>query len=592
MNPELAYFLKINVGIALFYAFYRLFFYKDTFFHWRRTTLLCFFLLSLIYPMMNIQDWVKEQEPMVAMANLYATIVLPEFTVQSQKVDWRNILLDTSGFLYWGGVALLLIRLLIQLCCIIRLRINSRVEEIKGIRVHLLKEEAGPFSFFHWIFVHPASHSEEELGEILTHELAHARQHHSADVIVSELMCIICWFNPFVWLMKREVRSNLEYMADNRVIQTGHDYKSYQFHLLGLAHQKAAATLSNSFNVLPLKNRIKMMNKKRTKEIGRTKYLIFLPLAALLMIISNIEAVARTTEKWAKEIGQTVKQEIAPTVAVATPPQDKKKEPQQKVKPPQGEEEAPIFEVVEQMPDFPGGMVALMKFINTTIQYPKEAQAAGTQGRVIVLFVVEVDGTVTNQKIVKSVEPSLDAEALRIASKMPKWIPGKQKGKAVRTAFSIPVMFRLNSQGKAEEIKSSQLSEIVAVGYATDEEVQKEVVFEVVEEMPKFPGGMEALMKHLAQNIKYPSDAQKDKIEGRVIVQMIIDKEGYVTAPQVIRSVSTSLDAEAIRVLSTLPQWEPGKQRGQTVLVKYTIPITFKLTEPVRQPVVASVAKN
>lgn len=101
--------------------------------------------------------------------------------------------------------------------------------------------------------------------------------------------------------MKREVRGNLEYMADHRVLETGHDSKSYQYHLLGLAHHKAAANLSNSFNVLPLKNRIKMMNKRRTKEIGRTKYLMFLPLAGILMIVSNIEMVARTTENLQKK---------------------------------------------------------------------------------------------------------------------------------------------------------------------------------------------------------------------------------------------------------------------------------------------------
>ena len=129
-----------------------------------------------------------------------------------------------------------------------------------------IEERYRTFSFFHWIFIHPESHTESEISEIITHEETHARQYHSADVLVSEIMCTFCWFNPFVWLMKREVRGNLEYMADHRVLETGHDSKSYQYHLLGLAHHKAAANLSNSFNVLPLKNRIKMMNKRRTKK--------------------------------------------------------------------------------------------------------------------------------------------------------------------------------------------------------------------------------------------------------------------------------------------------------------------------------------
>lgn len=597
MTPELAYFLKINVGIALFYAFYRLFFYKDTFFQWRRTALLGFFILSLVYPLMNLQEWIKDNEPMVAMADLYANVVLPEFVIeeQAQTTDWKSLLLSSGNYLYFGGVALLLLRFLIQFSCIIRLRISCRSEKVQGVRIRLLPHEAGPFSFFHWIFVHPASHTDEEMGEILTHELTHARQHHSVDVIISELMCIGCWFNPFVWLMKREVRSNLEYMADHRVIQTGYDHQSYQFHLLGLAHQKAAANLSNSFNVLPLKNRIKMMNKKRTKEIGRTKYLIFLPLAALLMIISNIEAVARTTKSIAKEVVQVMEQRIeAPSELpanfeqVPTAPQDKKKVDQEKVKATSTDQEEPLFEVVEEMPDFPGGMVRLMEYLATNLRYPGEAHAKGVQGRVIVLFIVEKDGSISHPKVVKSVNPDLDAEALRVISTMPKWKPGRQKGKDVRVKYTVPVMFRLKDEigVKAEEIKQSQLEEVVAVGYMPTDEVvptPDTPIFEVVEQMPKFPGGASGIMNYLARNIKYPARAQESKKQGRVIVQIVIDKEGNVTDPRVVNSVSPLLDAEAIRVVSNMPKWEPGMQRGQKVSVRYTLPIVFRL-QPIAVP--------
>ena len=138
----LAYFLKINVAIALFYAFYRLFFYKDTFFTWRRVALLCFFAVSAVYPLLNIQTWITEQEPMVAMADLYADIVLPEFTLTPEKTtfDWKSILLQTAGFVYWGGVALLAGRFLVQLAGIIRLAFRSRKTKIGNTNVHLLKQ--------------------------------------------------------------------------------------------------------------------------------------------------------------------------------------------------------------------------------------------------------------------------------------------------------------------------------------------------------------------------------------------------------------------------------------------------------------------
>ena len=674
----LAYFLKINVAIALFYAFYRLFFYKDTFFTWRRVALLCFFAVSVVYPLLNIQTWITAQEPMVAMADLYADIVLPEFTLTPEKTtfDWKAILLQTAGFVYWGGVALLAARFLIQLAGIIRLAFRSRKTKIGNTNVHLLKQASGPFSFFHWIFIHPTSHTEDELSEILTHEQTHANQWHSIDVLVSEIVCTFCWFNPFAWLMKREIRTNLEYLADNRVLETGHDSKAYQYHLLGLSHHKAAATIYNSFNVLPLKKRIKMMNKKRTREIGRTKYLMFLPLAALLMIISNIEAVARTTKEVARDVIEAVEDNLtsdptAPDMEVATetapletpaPQQDKdklvtykgvvvdkdgkavegaeffvdgdyklpqgqsyvtgkngnfsfkafenakmiviwkkdgkmmgvpatvNKENNSNMKivmdrewqnPPADDPDNPVFEVVETMPEYPnGGMPGMMEFLSKNIRYPVNAQKNGTQGRVTVQFIVNTDGSISNIGILRRVDPELDGEAVRVISAMPKWKPGMQKGKPVRVKYTVPVMFRLNDEKKEEFKPVPKIDEsIVVVGYASQEKspAEEDVVFEVVEQMPSFAGGMGGLMRYLSKNIKYPVAAQKAGAQGQVIVQVIIDSNGNVTNPKITKSVDPSLDAEAIRVTSNMPKWQPGMQRGKAVNVKYTFPIDFKL---------------
>lgn len=604
MTPELAYFLKINVAIVLFYAFYRLFFYKDTFFHWRRVALLCFFAISLLYPLLNIQGWIKAHEPMVAMADLYATIILPEQIITPQQdptMNWQELIILFMKIIYWSGVIALTTRFLVQLGSIIRLHIQCPKSTMQGVHVHLLKKENGPFSFFHWIFIHPQSHTESEIGEIITHEETHARQYHSVDVLISELMCTFFWFNPFIWLMKREVRGNLEYMADHRVLETGHDSKSYQYHLLGLAHHKAAANLSNSFNVLPLKNRIKMMNKRRTKEIGRTKYLMFLPLAALLMIVSNIEMVARTTEKFAKEVMEQATTQVIPepeAVTISMPPaeeiqkmalpQDKKvkevSETQIKNVP-----DSVIFEVVEEMPGFPGGQGALMQYLARNVKYPVEAQTKGIQGRVIVSFIVRKDGNISDIKVIRSVDPYLDKEAARVIAAMPKWKPGKQRGETVNVRFTVPVMFRLTGPEtpKAEEIKQSDLEEVVVVGYGLKEDSTPDAVgiktgdteptFKVVETMPKFPGGTAGLMKYLARSIKYPTIAQKNKEQGRVIIKMVVGKDGSLSDIKVLRSVSPSLDAEAIRVVGNMPKWEPGQQRGQAVAVEYTLPIVFRL---------------
>ena len=603
MTPELAYFLKINVGIIVFYIFYRLFFYKDTFFHWRRTALLCFLGVSLFYPMLNLQEWVKAHEPMVVIADLYATTLLPEVvfeeTITPTHTNWQEFATNSLSIIYFCGVILLFIRFIMQLTSIILLKIQCKVTEIQGVRVQILNKASGPFSFFHWIFVHPESHTQEELAEILTHEQTHAHQLHSADIMFSELICIACWFNPFIWLMKREIRNNLEYMADQRVLQTGYDYKVYQYHLLGLAHNKAAATLYNSFNVLPLKNRIKMMNKKRTKEIGRTKYLLFLPLAALLLIISNIEAVARTTKNFAREVIQTVEKSTEQvtkatgqipeqaTVEEVTIPKEipadidiTDKDPSAIMQKVNTGDDDDIFDVVEEMPVFPGGQTGLMEFIAKNLRYPVKAQKEGIQGRVIARFIVEKDGSVSNLAVARrSASSELDAEAIRVLSTMPKWTPGKQRGKEVRVKYTVPIAFRLSGP-EVEEIKDSKLMEVVVVGYAPkDDIITPEVVLESAEIMPKYPGGASGLMSYLARNIKYPFDAQQSKTQGRVVIQMIVNKDGHVISPKVIQSVSPSLDAEAIRVVMGMPRWEPGKNDGQTVAVQYTLPITFKLQQ-------------
>ena len=109
------------------------------------------------------------------------------------------------------------------------------------------------------------------------------------------------------------------------------------------------------------------------------------------------------------------------------------------------------------------------------------------------------------------------------------------------------------------------------------EEGDEGEVFQVVEQMPEFPGGMDKLMEYLSKNIKYPSIAQENNIQGRVIVEFVVNKDGSIVEPKVMRSVDTSLDNEAMRVIKSMPKWTPGKQRGKAVRVRYTVPVLFRL---------------
>ena len=540
MTPEFAYLLKVNVAFVLFYAFYRLFFYKDTFFKLRRAILLAVFGLALFYPLLNIQDWVRQQEPIADVIYMYSAM-LPEATAKADaaaSVDWYGWLLGSLGFIYWGIVAFLCGRFLVQLSSILWLAHTSERVVIHETPVYALRKAAGPFSFFRMVFLHPESHSDKETDEILTHECTHVSQWHSIDEILSEMMCMACWFNPFVWLLKREVRHNLEYLADNTVIQSGYDSKSYQYHLLGLAHHQSVTTLYNSFNVLHLKNRIMMMNKKRSPGSVRTNYLIFIPLVGILMLLSNIEAVARLTVRLANEAT------VSNAMVTATDVSSKSREVNEQV-----------FTVVEKMPSFPGGDAELLKYIATNIKYPKESQDNGEQGRVICSFIVGRDGSVNNPEVLRGVTPLLNEEAVRVINTMPRWNPGMQRGKAVAVKYTVPITFRLKSP--VEEAKEETLT--------------------VVDVMPQYPGGDRELLKFIAQSIKYPTDAQEAGVQGRVICSFVVDKKGNIVEPKIIRGIDPSLDAEALRVIGMMPRWTPGRQDGKAVRVLYTVPITFRL---------------
>ena len=476
------YLLKLNLALIVLFGFYKLMFSGDTFFALRRATLIGMCLVAMLVPGLNCSYWINKSVGMVSMANEYAAIVLPAVTVTpggGGSIGWET----TAMTIYTMVACLFLLRFFWQLVSIVRLRNKCRTTDINGTKVYLLESDEGPFSFFNWIFINPTKHNRQETDEIMTHELAHCRQLHSIAVLFTELFAIVFWANPFVWLLKREVRLNLEYLADNNVLAGGTDSKKYQYHLLGLAYRKNVATISNNFNVLPLKKRIKMMNKKRTKRIAKVKYALYIPLAAALLVVSNIETVARDIANVAKAMPMakaSVKQEKMvdlsfsnkATVAVesrknvqsteAIERKDNKMEVQadnrnsemsaQKVEETtevaneesaeKGPKKSPkkVYEYIENMPTFNGN---LNQWLLQNMKYPVEAMNKKEQGKVIVQFIVSENGEVSEPKIIRSVSPALDEEACRIVLAMPKWNPGKLKGKPVAVRYMLPITFRL-----------------------------------------------------------------------------------------------------------------------------------------------------
>lgn len=515
------YLLKVNLALILLYGFYRLMVSRDTFFVLRRFTLWAIYGVALAVPVLNIAWWIEETSVTATIAESYAVNVLPALEVYAQGPTLT--VFDVFVYVYWLVVAMLSLRMMWQLVGIMALARKTQVRSLAGMRVHCLDGKEGPFSFFRWIFVNPDRHSDDQLHEILTHEYTHVAQWHSVDTMVAEWFSIFCWFNPFAWLLKHEVRINLEFLADDKVLADGNARKAYQYHLLGLAYHPNHLDVTNNFNVLPLKKRIKMMNKRRTKQIGKAKYLLFAPLAVALLIVSNIESVAHT-------VGRNV----------------------------------PIARSLTNKAE---------QLLQTEIA--ASSQSAGMSNNVTTTAVNEVglpmkkltiSGVVRDEKgnpVIGAIVKLRGSKKEMVTNKDGRYrLSDVPVGSAIEIRYAGAGTILFTARGSHRDVTLN-------VGPATD---TQERPYEVVEEMPKYPGGTAAMMKYLADNVKYP----KTEASGRVVVQFIVDKDGTVVEPKVVRSISPELDQAAINAIKDMPKWEAGKMHGKPVRVKYNIPVSFK----------------
>lgn len=561
METWIVYSIKVNIALIFFYLLYVLLLKKDTFFQLRRVYFLSAIVFSFMYPFFAVMP-LGNLIPLDFSPTKYAANVQVEYPVEMEVVQQvivhempANASMDLNHIFVYAIISVstvLFLRLIGQIISILHIWRRSRQTVLSNTKVRLLSTPIKPFSFFGWIFVDSEQHGEDELRQILLHEHIHTHQWHSVDVVLAELLCVFFWWNPIIWLMKREIAINLEYLADKGVLREGINSKQYQYYLLRLTYHESAVHIVNNFNVSQLKKRIMMMNKTKSPVQKLAKYVAILPLIALLITANSIYAANTEPQKTTEN------------------PQDKKKK----------SSSDEVFVVVQKQPEFQGGISAMMKFLSDNIRYPLEAQKNNRQGRVMVNFIVEKDGSISDTKIVKSVDSELDAEAIRVVGLMPAWKPGEQRGEQVRVRYTLPIVFRLQGENKAvatdNEKTGNASNEVVATSRKPSD---SDEVFVVVEKQPEFPGGILAMMQFLSDNIRYPKDAQEGKIQGRVFCSFIINKDGSISDVNVMRSVDPSLDAEAIRVIGAMPNWKPGLQRGNPINVRYVLPITFQLQE-------------
>lgn len=462
------YIIKLNLILALLCLLFQVLMHRDTFFGVRRLMLWGIYATAFLLPLCNLQTLLTADTAATDMAEAYAQHVLPTLNVTAMRVAsfgveqnepgcgmWFVGMIAIWGIIYIIPVVWMTMKLIIQVAYIIYLRCTCPlITQLpspfgEGTGVRRFPRPCSPFSFGPWIFLHPDGMDEQTLHEVLIHEQAHVRGCHTIDILFSQLVCIVFWWNPAAWVMRREVRLNLEFIADAAVIGRQKDKREYQYRLLGFSTYKNVATIANNFNVLPLKRRITMMNLKRTSRMEMAKYALFVPVAAALLFACNLDSLARSIAETVKKpllivdgqrVGEEEVQALSPehidhiTVlreasavsvygdeakdgavvidrrkSIEASDSTKVRTVVQAI----ADADDNIYAGVEQMPEYPGGMDAMNKVLYQNVRYPAAAQDYGIQGMVIVNFVVEKDGTLSNVKATEVRDVNTGASCLK-----------------------------------------------------------------------------------------------------------------------------------------------------------------------------------
>ncbi len=418
----LIYLLQVHIALSLLFIAYKALSARNTHLVTRRALLLGILLFALTYPLYRLPS-VADAMPHTLQFTLPELSIAPAAAAQTPA----SFNLYRLGAWLYGGIALLLgLRMVIRLLSIVGLRRRGRLYREGAWRIVFCPEPIQPCSFFHWIFL-PASMADtpDARATILKHEQAHIRQMHTLDILLGEVVAVLCWMNPLAWLLLKEIRLNLEYLADRAALADEPEKRAYQYLLLDLAldnrPQASAIPFGHSF----LKERIAMINRRASSTRSRYRYLLVLPLCLLLVVGS--QSCRQSADHKAANSPATTTETLPQTATLREVP-----------------EQEPVFEVAEVMPEFPGGPQALFEFIRDNLKYPQEAIDNQTEGRVILQFVVDKRGKVNNIQVKRSIDPALDRAAIDVVRALPAWKPGMQNGKQVNVRYTLPIVFKLS----------------------------------------------------------------------------------------------------------------------------------------------------
>lgn len=515
-----------TLATGLFYALYLWLFRRDRWFDLSRAYLFIILGFCSLFPWFQLPASVMSSTPAT---EFLMTVDNPETYVVGNipmEEPELSLKLDIIPSIYFGGVALMLAILIIQLTAqavrIRRLRREYPVygwangfEIPKGALLILVPDNTEPYSFFKNIIVGTRDLDEEEMRCILAHESEHVSRNHSLDIVCMRLVCCVMWFNPFAWMMLHELRSVHEYQADAAVADG--DNKDYLRLLYRQTTGFGYGHITNKFHSINLKKRITMMKRKKTR-FGAWKTLAALPVAALLMTVGCQNAPVSI---------------LTDTVATYDIPDG-------------------TYRNGDRVDVFSDGV--LMSRTIRGIEVPPEQYGE------MEIFHGEV---LTNGSLERFKELHEKYKYIRL-------------DRMDITENDVPTVYMELCYSNDSTCWLAWIEKDNAKSAPVAEE-QEEALLDPIEDEPQFPGGLDALMKYLSKNIRYPEQAKKDNIQGKVYVTFVVEKDGSINGAKILRGVGGGCDEEALRVVNAMPKWEPGKLQGKPVRVQYNLPIVFKL---------------
>ncbi len=632
MTDFFVYLSYSTLALAALYLLYKVSMSYETLHRLNRVLLLGFVALSAVLPLCRIE--VVEELPAVEPVEFVAPMTDSVVYEVAESFNYTALLQMAFFVLFLLGAVVMIARLVISIMSVKRIIRSGEQQSLEGgVTLTIVDKPISPFSWFGHIVVSRAD-IEQNRDIILTHEMAHIRLRHSWDVLAVDLALCFWWFNPAMWLLRRELQSLHEYQADDEVLNSGIDAQTYQLLLIKRAVGSRLHSVANCLNHSNLKKRITMMCKKTSSRWSAAKALLVLPLVAVSLAATattvyvprevqdkvtensvneqpekssvvkiskgkiylngekiTIEELKAKVAEWdsvtieadknvkmgdVAELKEALRENgtlkvnylVSEDEAVVSNRTQQKKESEQ--------EKDQAYIMVEKMPTFQGGDLNVFRnWVQSKIQYPKEAMDKGIKGRVVCSFVVEKDGSLTDFDVLQSPDKSLADEVVRILKTSPKWEPGEQRGEKVRVKYMVPIVFSIGNNNVTDA--STTKAQAVAAANAT---TGGDMPYVKVEKMPTFMGGDLNVFRNWVQSkIQYPKEAMDKGIKGRVVCSFVVEKDGSLTDFDVLQSPDKSLADEVVRILKTSPKWEPGEQRGEKVRVKYTVPIVFSIAD-------------